>query len=179
MKLIVWLWNPWKEYEFTRHNAGFIVLDWIKDHFGFTSFLNNKKFLSLVSSWKIWKWPILLVKPQTFMNLSWNAVVKIVNFYKIQSKDILVVHDDIDLPLGKIKLKYNWSHGWHNWVKDIINKLWTDKFWRLKVWIDRPATKDMVVDYVLSRFKKEEFEVIESKKNEIFQKVEEWLRNTW
>lgn len=179
MKLIVGLWNPWKEYEFTRHNVGFIVLDWIKDCYNFTSFLQNKKFNALISSWKIGKWTILLAKPQTFMNLSWNSVVKIINFYKIKFKDILVVHDDIDLPFWKIKLKYNGSHGWHNWVKDIINKIWTDKFWRLKIWIGRPASKDMVVDYVLSKFRQEELKLIEEKRIEIIKKVEEWLKNVW
>ena len=133
LKLIVCLWNPGQRYKFTRHNTWFIVGDWIAEEFGFTKFIFNKKFESEVSSWKIGKWPVVLVKPQTFMNLSWNAVIKIVNFYKILSKDILVVHDDIDLPLWKVKLKFNGSHWGHNWVRDIINKLKTDKFWSLTI----------------------------------------------
>lgn len=176
MKLVVWLGNPGDKYKFTRHNAGFLILDMIQEEFWFTQFLLNKKFNAEVATWKINKWPIILVKPLTFMNLSGDAVKKIVNFYKILPKDILVIHDDIDLPLWKIKLKFNWSHWWHNGVRDIINKLKTDKFWRLKFWISRPASKDMVVDYVLSNFKKEEIEILYNKKKEILDKVEEWLR---
>ena len=179
LKLVVWLWNPWDKYRYTRHNIWFIVLDWIKDKYQFTNFLFNKKFNAELSSWKIGKFPIILVKPLTFMNLSGEAVWKIVRYYKIKPKDILIVHDDIDLPLWKIKLKYNWSSWWHNWIKSIINHLKTDKFWRLKIWIWRPPTKEEVVNYVLSNFTKEEFAIIEDKKNEIFDKLEQWLKNTW
>ena len=179
MKLIVGLWNPGEKYKLNRHNIGFIVVDWVAEYFWFTQFLFNKKFNSFVCTGKIWKRPIIIIKPQTFMNLSWEAVSKVVNFYKIDLKDILVVHDDLDLPLWKIKLKFNWSSWWHNGVKDIIKHLKTDKFWRLKIGIGRPESKEMVINYVLSDFKKDELSVIEEKKQEILKKIEEWLKYSW
>ncbi len=178
IKLVVWLGNPGKEYNYTRHNIWFWAVDWIADYYGFTKFLFNKKFNAELSTGKIGKWAIVLAKPQTFMNLSWDSVSKLINFYKIDFKDILVIHDDIDLPFWKIKLKRNWSSGGHNWIKDIVKKIWTDKFWRLKLGIWRPNKKEEVVNYVLSRFKKDEFNYREQNKKLIFEKVEEWLKNS-
>ncbi len=175
LKLIVGLGNPWNEYKLTRHNIWFIILDWFQNEFDFTTFLFNKKFNAEISTGKYRKWPTILVKPQTYMNLSWDTVKRIINFYKINPKDILVIHDDIDLSFGKIKLKWNGSHWWHNGIKDIIKKISTDKFWRLKLGIWRPKTKEEVVNYVLSNFKSEELDYRKKNKKIIFDKIDEFF----
>lgn len=173
MKLIVGLWNPWKQYEKTRHNAGFIVVD---------NFLEWGKWLMETKKWNgewqekvIEDQKIIFLKPMTFMNRSWGAVSALANFYKIEAKDILVLHDDIDLPVGKIQLKLWWSSAGHNWLKNIIEKIWTKDFWRLRIGVDRPTNQADVADYVLSIFKKEEKEKIEDKMNEIEKYIREFI----
>lgn len=178
MKLIVWLWNPWDKYEHTKHNVWFIMLDKLVDKYWFTQFLSNKKFNAFVSDWKFKKWQVLSVKPQTFMNLSWDAVSKIMNFYKINPYDVLVIHDEIDLDFWTIQLKYSGWTAWHNWLKDIVNKIWTKDFWRIRIWVWRPETKEEVVDYVLSRFSKEQLEELDKNSKQIYDKFEEFLKNT-
>lgn len=118
---------------------------------------------------------IIFLKPMTFMNRSWGAVSALANFYKIEAKDILVLHDDIDLPVGKIQLKLWWSSAGHNWLKNIIEKIWTKDFWRLRIGVDRPTNQADVADYVLSIFKKEEKEKIEDKMNEIEKYIREFI----
>lgn len=173
MKLIVWLGNPWREYAKTRHNVWFIIVD---------DFLKDGKWIMDNGQWKN-EWQdiiindqrIILLKPLDFMNRSWSSVSMVANFYKIAPKDILVIHDDIDLPVGKIQLKLWWSSAGHNWLKSIIEKLWTKDFWRLRIGIDRPANKDQVADYVLHPFKKEEKNLIYDKTDEIKKYIWEFL----
>lgn len=110
---------------------------------------------------------IVFLKPMEFMNRSWGAVWALANFYKIEPKDILVIHDDIDLPVWKIQLKLWGSSAGHNGLKDIIAKLATNEFWRLRIGVDRPANQQDVADYVLSNFKKEEKNLIDDKAGEI------------
>lgn len=119
----------------------------------------------------------IFLKPMEFMNRSGWAVSKVANFYKIEPKDILVIHDDIDLPVGKIQLKLGWSSAGHNGLKDIIEKLWTKDFWRLRIGVDRPMNQDDVADYVLSTFKKEEKMIIEEKMREIEKLIKEFLHS--
>ena len=173
MKLIVGLWNPWKEYEKTRHSIGFFLID---------NFLKDGKWKMENGKWK-GEWQetiingqkVIFLKPMEFMNRSWWAVSLVANFYKIEPKDILVIHDDIDLPVGKVQLKLWWSSAGHNWLKSIIEKLWTKNFWRLRIGVDRPADQSQVADYVLSTFKKEEKENIEDKMSEIENNIQEFL----
>lgn len=179
MKLFVWIWNYPKNYEFTRHNIWFLILDYIKLNFWFSDFLINKKFNSELAYWKIENYDIVLMKPLTYVNLSWNAVVPFIRYYNINIKDLLVIHDDIDLEIWKIKLKFNWSHWWHNWIKDISNKLWTLEFRRLKYWIWRPSTKDEVSAYVLWKLSDIEIKIFEENKNNIINKIMEYLKYTW
>ena len=165
MKLIVGLGNPWKEYETTRHNIGFMIVD---------AFLWNGKRKVESGKWK-GEWQetivadqkIIFLKPMEFMNRSWWAVGALANFYKIEPKDILVIHDDIDLPVGKIQLKLWWSSAGHNGLKNIIEKTWTKEFWRLRIGVDRPINQEYVAEYVLTPFKKEEKNLIDDKMNEI------------
>ena len=115
MKLIVGLGNPGKEYQNTRHNIGFMTLD----HFANTDNWKSK-FSSLYTETIVNGEKILLIKPQTYMNLSGNALIEFVNFYKINLEDILVIHDDLDLPVGTYRLKINSSAGGHNGIKSIL-----------------------------------------------------------
>lgn len=145
MKLIVGLGNPGKEYTNTRHNTGYMVLD---NYLGNVNWKQDK----LANVYK--NGDVIFIKPTTFMNLSGNAVEHYMNYYKIEIKDVLVIQDDMDLELGHIKLKINSSSGGHNGIKDIIQHLNTDEFLRLKVGISK--AKYDVIDYVLSKFTKEE-----------------------
>ena len=118
MKLIVGLGNPGKEYENTRHNIGFMILDnYLKDA------VWTNKYKGLVTTLNINNDKVIFLKPVTYMNLSGESVREIVNFYKINIEDILIIHDDLDLSLGKIRIKKNSSDGGHNGIKSIINNL--------------------------------------------------------
>ncbi len=158
MKLIIGLGNPGPEYANTRHNIGFMVLD---------NYLNadtkpwQNKFLAQIKEQTVAQEKVIFVKPQTFMNLSGSSVAKIVNFYKISPEDILVIQDDLDLPLGHYRLKCHSSSGGHNGIKSIIECLNTTDFARLKIGVSKNnliATKD----YVLGKFTSSELEAITS-----------------
>ncbi len=175
MKLIVGLGNPGKEYEKTRHNIGFgIVDDFInREKLGTREYQNKRKWEMIESNIEGQK--VLFLKPMEYMNRSWWAVSALANFYKIESKDILVIHDEIDLTVGKIQLKSWWSSAGHNWLKSIIEQLWTKDFWRLRIGVDRPIHQADVADYVLGLFKKEEKNIIENKMTEIEKSIREFL----
>ena len=159
MKLIVGLGNPGKEYENTRHNAGFIVLDELasKLNISFTS----SKWKGLVAQTRIGKESVILLKPQTYMNLSGESVIQVMNFYNIDVEDILIIYDDKDIPIGKIKLKPQGSAGGHNGIKNIINHIHTEKFNRIRVGIGS-NNKQIMSDFVLGKIDKstrEEFDI--------------------
>lgn len=178
MKLIVGLWNPWVEYTKTRHNIGFMIVeDFLKsgEHGQVTWNKGQGKWKGEWQEFVIENQKIIFLKPMEYMNRSGWAVGQIANFYKIEPKDILVIHDDIDLPVGKIQLKLWWSSAGHNWLKNIIEKIWTKEFWRLRIWVDRPVNQDQVAEYVLSMFKKEEKESIESKMGEIEDQIKKFI----
>lgn len=155
MKLIIGLGNPGKEYENTRHNIGFMVLD---------NYLKNsswqKKFNALYTTEIINNEKVIFVKPETYMNLSGNSVIEFINFYKIEYKDILVIHDDLDLPFGKIRVKTNSSAGGHNGIKSIINRIRNNNFARLKIGISHNINGD-TKDFVLGKFNKEQLAQLE------------------
>lgn len=163
MKLIVGLGNPWLEYKNTRHNVWFMFLDFLVKHYSFEDF-KDSKFKWLVSEWTIWWEKIILLKPTTYMNLSWESVSNILNFYKITPEDFIVIFDDVSMDFGKLRYRNDWRDGWHNGIKSIIKCLWTKKFARIKIWIWNDSKYDLS-DWVLSKFNNEELESI---KNEIF-----------
>lgn len=155
MKLVVGLGNPGREYENTRHNVGFMILDSFINDFSF-----EKKFQAMLSKMKISGEEVLFVKPLTFMNLSGNAVGKIVSYYHILREDIMIIQDDLDLAFGRLRIKTNSSAGGHNGIKSIISSLGTQEFCRFKVGIAH--NKDIsTVDYVLQKFSKEEMKFFE------------------
>lgn len=160
IKLIVGLGNPGREYDGTRHNAGF----WWVDEFARAhqfAFKAESKFHGLTARGAVHGRELFLLKPQTFMNVSGRAVVAQAQFYKIAPQHILVVHDELDLPPGSAKLKLGGGHGGHNGLKDIIAHLGTRDFWRLRFGIGHPGERADVSDYVLNAPRREEMELIE------------------
>jgi len=159
MKIIVWLWNPWEKYKKTRHNTWFLFLDYLKEKENFSDFILEPKFKAEISNWILKNEKIILLKPQTFMNLSGESVFKIMNFYKIEKKDFIVIFDDLSMEFSKIRFREKWSAWGHNGIKDIINYLKED-FNRIKVWIWFNDNFE-VSDWVLSKFNDEELEKLE------------------
>ena len=157
MKLIVGLGNPGKEYENTRHNIGFMALDKLSQSLNIN--IDKNKFDGLYGEKIINDEKILFLKPQTYMNLSGEVVRKYVDFFKIKIEDILIINDDLDLPLGKIKIKFQGSCGGHNGLRNIEQHLSTDKYKRIKIGISNNKLFD-TKDYVLSKFNKEELEIL-------------------
>jgi len=151
MKLIVGLGNIGKEYENTRHNAGFEVIDILADRLNIK--VDQKKFKATIGISNVNGEKVILMKPSTYMNLSGNAVIECVNFYKIETKDIIVVHDDLDLPVGKIRIREKGSAGGQKGIKSIMNQLHTTDINRIRVGIDKDP-RIPVVDYVLGKTKK-------------------------
>lgn len=154
MKLIVGLGNPGKEYENTRHNVGFMVLNYFPGNNDW-----HEKFNALYHEEVISGEKIIFIKPQTYMNLSGDALIEFVNYYKVKNNDILVIHDDLDLPVGKYRLKYRSSCGGHNGMRSIINVLNTEEVPRLKIGISKNKMIE-TKDYVLGKFNKEEITIM-------------------
>lgn len=174
MKLIVWLGNPWNEYSTTRHNAGFLLIDsfagWEK-----LKRSKNKDRNAEVAKWNV-KWDdILLCKPLTFMNNSWESVGKAAKFYKIKPEDILVLHDEIDLPHAQIQLKVWGGHAGHNGLKSMIAHLGTNTFSRIRIGVGHPWHKDQVSDHVLHNFTKTEWKQIQEKEPQIFDMIYDFI----
>ena len=182
MKLIVWLGNPWKQYEKTRHNIGFVVLDNFVEQNKLGKFTYDNKYKGELFQTTIDEEKVIFLKPQTFMNLSGESIWAIANFYKIAPQNILVIHDEIDLPTGKIQLKLGGSSAGHNWLKSTIEKLWSPDpaidgagFRRLRIGIDRPANQNDVADYVLSTFKPDEKKLLTEQEEKIQSLINEFL----
>ncbi len=152
-KLIVGLGNPGSKYQWTRHNAGFMVLDELSRVSGIP--VTKKRFSGFYGegNWKNER--LLLLKPQTFMNLSGQSVAEALRFHKLGLKDLLVIHDDLDIPFGRVKLKESGGHAGHNGLRSMISELGGGGFARVRVGIGRPRFGD-AADYVLSPFSNDE-----------------------
>lgn len=149
IQLIVGLGNPGAEYENTRHNAGAWFVQTLADDLN-VRLRPNAKFQGLHGIAKINGQDCHLLIPTTFMNLSGQSVQAVANFYKIPAAAILIVHDEIDLPVATVRLKFDGGHGGHNGLKDIANHLSTKQYHRLRVGVGHPGNSDLVVDYVLN-----------------------------
>lgn len=152
-KLIVGLGNPGPKYSWTRHNAGFMVLDRFAHLNGIQ--LARKSFGGLYGEGDFKGSRLLLLKPQAYMNLSGRAVAEALRFHKLEPADIIVIHDDLDIPFGQIKLKADGGHGGHNGLRSLHQELGGGGYSRLRIGIGRPLHGDMA-DYVLTNFAKEE-----------------------
>lgn len=178
MKLIAGLGNYGTEYEKTRHNYGFMVIDAFKEENNFPEFIMDKDSNSLVSQNN----NIILIKPQTYMNNSGKAVKKIASFYKISNKDIIVVHDDADVDLGEIKIAEDRGSAGHNGVESIINELNTKEFTRLRMGINSedPSYKEPLMNgglenVVLKNFSKNEQEIANETIKKAVEKIKELI----
>ena len=149
IKLIVGLGNPGSNYELTRHNAGFLFLDRLAQDFS-CMWSKSVQFQGLIAECRIGLNKVFLLKPQTFMNRSGQSVGQMVRYYKLMPEELLVVHDELDFPPGVLRLKKNGGHGGHNGLRDIIAHLGSTDFFRLRIGINRPSSKSIVADYVLS-----------------------------
>jgi peptidyl-tRNA hydrolase, PTH1 family len=158
IKLIVGLGNPGDKYESTRHNAGFWFVDAVAAQNTCKLALDAKMF-GFVGKLDQDKW---LLKPTTFMNGSGKAVAALANYYKILPSEILVVHDELDLPTGSAKLKFGGGHGGHNGLKDIHAALSTADYWRLRLGIDHPGDRNEVINYVLRAPTREENDALQA-----------------
>ncbi|NOQ36884.1 MAG: aminoacyl-tRNA hydrolase [Methylococcaceae bacterium] len=160
IKLIVGLGNPDQQYEKNRHNVGFLFLERLVLDYG-GSWAKESRFQGWLASCHIGSNKVLLLKPNTFMNLSGQAVGKIARYYKLEPEEILVVHDELDFFTGVVKLKKGGGHAGHNGLRDIIAHLSSKDFFRLRVGIDRPKAGKPVADYVLSNPSKTDMVLIE------------------
>lgn len=179
MHIIVGLGNPGSEYEKTRHNAGFMAIDLLQKEWAFAAFKEDKKMNAELSSGTFNDEKVILVKPLTFMNNSGEAVQKICQFYKIKPESCLVIYDDLDLPLGKIRLRTSGSPGTHNGMKSITQNI-GDKFPRLRIGIESRGTtapKQMETSpFVLGTFFKEELPIVKTTLQTIIKAIESYLK---
>lgn len=159
MNIIVGLGNPGKKYENTRHNIGFIMVDYLADQYNIK--INKIKHKALVGEGLIAGKKVLLVKPQTYMNLSGRCVREIIEYYKLETKDLMVVYDDIDIEAGKIRIRPKGSAGTHNGMRSIIYDLQSEEFPRIRIGVGVDRRMDLA-DYVLSGFSKEEKDPMET-----------------
>lgn len=163
MFLIVGLGNPGRQYEATRHNVGFMAVDFLSDRYNFL-WSNKSKFNSDLAEGSALGIKVILCKPTTYMNLSGQAVQSIASYYKIPFNKITIIHDDIDLELGKIRYKTGGGSGGHNGIKSIDQMLGTNEYSRIRIGVGRPQNDKIdTADFVLQNFLNDEEKIIEDK----------------
>ena len=162
MKLIAGLGNPGKEYQNTRHNSGFMAIDLLADRLGVS--ISTNKFNALIAQTRIEGQPVLLMKPLTYMNESGSALSQAVSFYRIEPQDILVLHDDMDLPVGSVRIRKKGSAGGQKGMKSIISCLKTDEIARIRIGVghSQKGNHEIVPDWVLSPVSKADREVFDT-----------------
>ena len=172
MKLIVGLGNPGIEYINTRHNIGFMSIDTLA--YSLNLKIDKNKFDGLYVKTNIGKENVILLKPQKYINLSGDVIKKYIDFFKINIEDVLIISDDLDLPLGKIKIKYKGSSGGHNGLKNIEKNLNTNEYKRIKIGISNNKLID-TKDYVLGKLKDEDLNIIKETLNKIPQIIDDYI----
>lgn len=158
MKWIVGLGNPGSRYADTRHNVGFMALDRLAERWGIS--FQQSRFNALLGEGTVNGVKAVLLQPQTFMNLSGESVAAYRSFFKVRTEDLIVVYDDLDTPLGQIRLRFKGSAGGHNGIKSIIQQIGAQDFNRIRIGISRPEPDRDVANYVLSPFSKSERELL-------------------
>ena len=159
MYLIVGLGNPEAEYARTRHNMGADVVNELADKYKIA--ISREKFNGLYGTGEILGEKVILLKPQTFMNLSGDSVIEFVNFYKIDLNNVIVIYDDIDTDPGKIRIRTKGGPGTHNGMKSVVSRLNSENFPRVRVGIGMPEFKHDLINYVIGNLKDEEYEVLQ------------------
>lgn len=174
--LVVFLGNPGADYAGTRHNVGFMAADVVEKNAGVK--INRLRFRALTAQAVLGGVKVFLIKPQTYMNLSGEAVLQAVNFYKIRPENVLVISDDISLPVGKLRVRAKGSAGGHKGLKSIIEKLGTDEFPRIKIGVGAPPHPDYeVADWVLARFEKQDADEVAKAVKRAADAVEVYIRD--
>lgn len=173
MKCIVGLGNPGKKYAKTRHNIGFMIIEELANRHGWK--LTKKKFNSKFAVEMLGDEKVLLLAPQTYMNLSGEALGPLMSYYGIDIEDIVIIYDDLDLPTGKIRLRQKGGHGGHNGIRSVIDHVGTKEFKRIRVGIGRPTNQAPIIDYVLGTFDKEEKEDAISSIKKATDACETWI----
>ena len=158
MKLIVGLGNPGKQYEYTRHNAGFMALNKLASTLNIA--FSQKQFNAQIGTGVVQGEKVMLMKPLTYMNLSGESVLAAVQYYKIDSSDVLVLHDDLDLPVGKIRIRFQGSSGGQKGLKNIMDLLHTQDIKRIRIGIGKSSVIP-IVDYVLGKIPEDQKELFE------------------
>lgn len=172
MKCIIGLGNPGKKYDKTKHNMGFMTIDKLMDSYGQTQM--KKDFEAEYCKFKVGSETVFLVKPLTFMNDSGRAVRMIKGYFQIQDDEIMVIQDDLDMPIGKIRLRSKGSAGGHNGIKSIISAVGTKDFKRIKIGIQHPQ-RQTVVNWVLTPFTKDDAPVAMNGIDNAAAAVEDWV----
>lgn len=175
MKLVVGLGNPGNDYVRTRHNIGVMVADAFSESNNIN--LNQTKFKAIIGKGAMGGEEIIIAKPQTYMNRSGESVSSLLSFFKLTPLDCIVICDDLELPLGKIRVRGNGGHGGHNGLRSIIELTGSQEFVRVRVGIGRPNDPSRVSDYVLSPFSKEEKPIIEEAIEKAARTVETIIRD--
>ncbi|MEK7603590.1 MAG: aminoacyl-tRNA hydrolase [Patescibacteria group bacterium] len=181
-KLIIGIGNPDEQYQSTRHNVGFMFLDYFAQKLEANDFELEKKLNSLVSKTKLEKTPVILVKPQTYVNKTGEAAAKLKNFYKVKPEDIIVIQDDLDIPFGNTKLSFSKNSGGHKGIESIIKALKTKNFYRLRIGLGVKTLQkarqqsdkkrdEFIRNYVLSKFSKSESEKLKEIFKETYDKL--------
>lgn len=175
MHLIVGLGNPEEEYARTRHNMGFDTINKIAKNNNIE--INKNKFNSLYGTGTIDGEKVVLLKPQTYMNLSGNAVRDFMNFYKIKENELIVIFDDLDIEPGVIKIRKKGSSGTHNGMKSVVHEIQTENFARIRIGIGNPKYKNDLLNYILTRIPDEEYKILESATDNAAKAVNEIIKN--
>lgn len=175
MYLIIGLGNPEEEYAKTRHNMGFDVINQIAEQNKIE--ISKKKFDALYGTGVIEKEKVILLKPQTYMNLSGQAVRKWMDFYKLQKEDIILIYDDMDIEPGKIKVRKQGGPGGHNGMKSVIQQIGTEEFTRIRIGIGRPNHETDKINYVIGKTSEEEQKILKQGVNQAVKAVESIIQN--
>jgi PTH1 family peptidyl-tRNA hydrolase len=175
VKVIVGLGNPGRKYELTKHNVGFWAVDQLSDKWDLP--FQKEKWNSQVAEGVVGGEKVYLLKPLTYMNLSGEAVGAALRFLKLPIEDLLVIFDDMDIPLGQLRLRQKGSSGGHNGIKSLIQHLGTEQFNRVKIGINRPPARMTVVDYVLAPFSETDHPIAADAAIASAEAANEWMRN--
>ena len=175
MYLIIGLGNPEEEYSRTRHNMGFDTINKISEKYNIK--VNKSKFNSLYGTGTIENEKVILIKPQTYMNLSGEAVRDFINFYKVTAKEIIVIYDDLDIEPGIIKIRKKGGPGTHNGMKSVVGEIKTEDFCRIRIGIGNPIYKNDLLNFILNKIPDEEYKVLQDAQDNAYKAVIEILKN--
>ena len=174
INLLIGLGNPGRKYSKTRHNIGFVILDELAKAHGFE--IKKKKFKANYLLEELFGKKICLLKPENFMNLSGEVVDSFINYFKTDKQEMLVIHDDIDLPVGKLRFSFGSGHAGHNGIRSIIDWVDTKEFYRLRFGVGRPSEQIDSADYVLGKFDKSETAIVDESVEQALKAVESFYR---